>query len=127
MSIMTTEMQALARRAVACKRWRLLPGMRLVVGQITVRLLWVDGGLWLAATDGGVRIYCTDDDWLPDLADPATLGCLLALLREALGDEGLHVQPYRTRGGLLWEAHTASRGYGPTEAHALVGALEAAP
>ena len=32
----------------------------------------------------------TSDEWTPDLTDPATLGCLLALVREASGDEYLH-------------------------------------
>lgn len=64
---------------------------------------------------------------LPDLTDPATLGCLLALVREAYDDERAHVRP--AAGG--WDFHTldpmAPRVTAPTEAHCLIAALEAAP
>ncbi len=67
---------------------------------------------------------------IPDLTDPATLGCLLALVREAWGQPLVSVR---------WSVHgwrvlnTEGRawcwriGKGSTEAEALVAALEAAP
>lgn len=73
----------------------------------------------------------------PNLSDPATLGCLLALVREAWGSSGLHTecanQHFR---GPLWAI--VSAGFvlrdrkeqtirGDSEAEALVAALEAAP
>ena len=75
---------------------------------------------------------------LPDLDDPATLGCLLALVREAWGDQGLHCAGRYSDGKWLWHVqgghpHGATFrrrvyaiGHG-TEAEALVAALEAAP
>jgi len=66
-------------------------------------------------------------DVLPDLFDPATVGCLLALVREAYDDEHAHVRA--AAGG--WHFHTldpmAPRVTAPTEAQCLVAALEAAP
>jgi hypothetical protein len=50
----------LSKRAVACRKWRWLPGM-------------------LCTTAG----YRKENGALPDLEDAATLGCLLALVREA--------------------------------------------
>lgn len=120
-------LEQLARRAVACKRWRWMPGM---------------------LTENGVRVTSVDDDGytcgyavecgylcivergtFPDLSDPATLGCLLALVREAHCDQQMFVETYsflrnnwRCTGvsfSMQWDA--------PTEAAALVAALEAAP
>ena len=79
---MIDELQDLARRAVACKGWRWMPGM--LAGDRD-RVVYVDSGL------DGALVSCgcpSGPDWmpegaLPDLSDPATLGCLLALVREA--------------------------------------------
>jgi len=113
---MTEEQIALARRAVACRGWRWLPGM---------------------ADCHGRRLR--EGDWLdpaaefPDLTDPATLGCLLALVREAWGQEDMGAVRIFRDGLRKWcvkyDEDDAQVGavYGPTEAHALVTALEAAP
>jgi len=71
---------------------------------------------------------------LPDLSDPATLGCLLALVREAWGDPHVYVLACASdwftvcspnaEGG-KWIAHPPIDG--STEAEALVVALDAAP
>ena len=68
----------------------------------------------------------------PDFNDPATLGCLLHLVREAWGDPTVGVQAVMLDGGVTWRVfrqwpqhiHMLVAG---TEADALVAALEAAP
>lgn len=70
-----------------------------------------------------------------DLDDPATLGCLLALAREAWDDPTLHPVPGGSPGdaarGLWWEIRGAKRrwytGSYPTEAGAILAAILAAP
>ncbi len=42
-------------------------------------------------------------EWTPDLTDPATLGCLLALVREASGDPVAYTVPWsHGPGGFRW-------------------------
>jgi hypothetical protein len=76
---------------------------------------------WLWTAEDGC-VWLPVEGRLPDLTDPATVGCLLALVREALGIPYLctSVSPE----GRWWVD-----GYSlhDTEAEALVAALEAAP
>lgn len=126
-------MSPLARRAVACPGWKWMPGM-LAIGRHVpgLRLVEInDGGDALnePSASGGPL-------WLPDLADPATLGCLLALVREKHGDPRLvaiyceAANPGQSEG---WAVQCADNrlpiagGDYATEAEALVAALECAP
>jgi len=112
--------EELGQRALACKGWRWMPGMLTTTpaGQ-TWRLDECDdrGG------DPGFG-----REWGPDLTDPATLGCLLALVREAYGNPRAVIC---WQGGAqcgYWETFVAdSEITADTEAEALVAALECAP
>ena len=144
---MTDAQTALARRVVACRGWR-----------------WMPGTLRLRATPPSRRDYllregrvpdCGDpwvyENWpvIPDVTDPATLGCLLALVREAWRCPTVYVRQSTTRrvsdGVIAWEVcdlyldaeacralgvpregSVGSWGHG-SEAEALVAALESAP
>ena len=111
----------LARRAVACKRWRWLPGMLTTDG---IRLVRVDPDEYSIGYSTGGYVWALNADALPDLTDAATLGCLLALVREAHGD-------------VVWLHHDCcvwvvcglpeDPGGSDTQAEALVVALESAP
>ena len=121
---------ALARRAVACPRWRWLPGM-LTDDGTTVCSQSDDGYLLVAGSEGSCVSWWPIGGHLPDLADPATLGCLLALVREAHECPEAHVYfadvtrlfvvRWRARGGGLRSVDAR------TEAEALLAALEVAP
>ena len=117
---MTEEQIALARRAVACRGWRWMPGMR-----------------WQTSDDHGrlddfqpEYMWCPDRA-LPDLTDAATLGCLLALVRQAWGDPGMFVRPRGSKMRPDWAVFTGANSdivcAALSEAEALVAALEAAP
>ena len=119
---MTPELEALARRAVACPRWRWMPGM--------LRLRYAPGMADHGKREGRVKAR---EDWsyAPDFADPATLGCLLALVREAWSEPLLSVA---WAGGGWYVVQRVRHGVdalrwidAATEAEALVAALEAAP
>jgi hypothetical protein len=125
-------LEELARRAVACKRWRWMPGM---------------------LSEKGLRVHRRDDDGyvvgyyanhefiaecvpgtLPDLSDPATLGCLLALVRKAWGNEAsvsLNISSFWAVGGAkIQEGKSAGQTinlgiWKLTEVEALVAALVA--
>ena len=64
------------------------------------------------------------DGRLPDLDDPATLGCLLALVREAWGS---HVSSIRTGDGWAVGLSVVGITQCETETEALVAALETSP
>ena len=86
---------SLAKRLVNCRHFRWLPGMLIqTVGGPTDRIAGIDStyihawaesqqtenprGMWIR-----YRLDRMDKHGVPDLSDPATLGCLLALVREA--------------------------------------------
>ena len=123
---MTEAQTALSRRVVACKGWRWMPGMLTDEGR-RVMQVWPDnlGIKWSHLLDNRV---VRDADALPDLTDPATLGCLLALVREAGGDPFLCPAADRETGWWLngYAAVDYLQSY-RTEAEALVAALEGAP
>jgi len=120
---------ALARRAVACKGWRWLRGM---LRHDDYRYL--GGGVWARWSDTAAVVTALHmPDQLPDLTDPATLGCLLALVREAWGNPTATTAVTRmgdgSRGWVVdcWSTQSPLGWFGVTEAHSLVAALEAAP
>lgn len=119
----------LAERAVACEHWRWMPGMADKLGWRATdcghdQIRWAKGLKTLE-----LEAFCD----LPDLDDPATLGCLLALVREAWGRRvtfecGPHGEDAYVR---IVPPHDerafGPKFRGPTLAAALVAALEAAP
>jgi hypothetical protein len=115
---------AVGRLAIACKGWEWMPGMKAIsvrYGDLenVVQRVPDDMRLW--------RPY--SEEAVPDLTDPATLGCLVDLVRRLFNDPRANLW---TRGD-LWEVFVIRDGLGScktyggkTEAQALVAALEAA-
>ena len=134
---MTDDMINLGKRAVACKGWRWMPGMRTADAMRVIH----DPDRWpdrpCAIREGGWVDTAPPrplKDDLPDLCDPATLGCVLALVRQAWAYECACVLPLDYGpGGVWWVCRLAGNGralterHWPTEAEALVFALEATP
>jgi len=116
-------MTEIAKRAVACKGWRWMPGMLTLDGR---RVVGVDGDVLVLHYADEHKCYQRwTEDAEPDLADPATLGCLLAMVREAHSQVGLCAIDMSDG---QWQVLFRS-GYvvGTSEAEALVAVLEAAP
>jgi len=133
----------LARRAVACPRWRWMPRM---VDQLGRTVLAVRDGMCLCAwwtgpagaeqpASGWVRF---EQMGAPDFDDPATVGCVLALVREVWNKPTAYVRRCGQRWGdaaRLWGVYgldehlheLADKTVTTSEAAALVAALESAP
>ncbi len=91
---MTPDQIDLARRLVACPRWRWMPGMTAIpLSHERERwlLCWCEedgseaggyqttGGKWWGIATSDLPMVLREG-WVPDLTDPATAGCLLAML-----------------------------------------------
>jgi len=69
------QMIELARRAVACKGWRWISGMKVVKYK-------EHATSWFRVEQEDTKLTGIWADAYPDLADPATLGCFLWLVRD---------------------------------------------
>jgi hypothetical protein len=100
-------LEDLGRRAVKCKHWRWLRGMKTL--------------------ESGAAVP------VPDLGDPCTIGGLLHLVREAYGLPNIRTADHRgPKPNGWWECghlveNWVGLGSAKTEVGAMVAALEAAP
>lgn len=111
--------QILARELAQHPKWKWERGMLAVRGSRLERVVWTsdDGRGLLCGTD------TTSPEHYPDLADPATQGCLLA----ALGNSLMDVSCRRYRGDVRWTVACSVRehrvvGDGPALGEALARA-----
>lgn len=139
------DVAGLARRAVACPGWRWMPGMAAAaprdggmnLGRV-LRVVTEDSGegatiVLVPHAVAEQALTAAERRVLPDLTDPATLGCLQALVREVYAPRWAHLAPRWSGAGYYIVGSTASGvmmglddGEYPSEAAALVAALEAA-
>lgn len=118
------EFNVLSKRAIACLKWKWLPGMSVICPPkhegSTGFFVRVDSDEWIASP--------TD---LPNFYDGCTLGGMLTLVRRAWNDSIAHVSPVNTEGTNWCVTVKVATGhrwfYGDTEAEALISALEGAP
>ena len=126
-------LEDLGRRAVACKHWRWMRGMLTHRGSRVFETTKDQLGaehVFIMKRDGFSSYLFPEDRHVPDLSDPATLGCLLALVREAWNDHSLCANDAGPYDLMFWHVYTDDRNISEgcqTEAEALVAALEAAP
>jgi len=116
---MNLEQIELAHRTVACKHWRWIAGMKAVKYE-------EHSTSWFRIEETHPRLTGVWASALPDLSDAATLGCLLALVREAHGQDTLSPVKRGARSWCLADYGTTAL-EGETEIELLVAALEAAP
>jgi hypothetical protein len=129
--------EEIGRAFVALKCWRWMPGM-LAAGPVGPR-----GGRKRALVTGtlsnddaprvvdvqGRRVpawyvtKCEPHEVAPDVTDPATIGCLVALMRGALDDDRTFVGRQGDDAWIVW-LDGESIGEGRTEAAAILNAIQ---
>ena len=121
---MTPALTAAAERLISLPGFCWMPGMVDVEGYRIIA--HTDDGSFLVSYGDGA--FWTNDVALPDLTDPATLGCVLAMVREAWGTQRANC--YMTWPEECWACNVqidgVDRFLGRTEAECLVNALAAA-
>lgn len=126
------ELIRLEDRATLTTSWRWLPGMLAknedgLISRIVEygEAIWQEPNGWwgLAVASGPFRAWVPAS---PVLKDPATLGCLLALVREAWGIKDLIARPTRQGWDLysVWLPVDLIHLWAETETELLVNALE---
>lgn len=124
---MNTDLETLGKRAVACTRWRWMPGMKTICG---IRVTdgskdWLSGHLPGPTTKGGGWVDTKSEGYLPDLSDAATVGCIVDLVRSAFRKPNLCCYSLPIKG--MWYLDLDNRSFSAnTEVHTLINALEAA-
>ena len=130
---MSPELEALGRRAVACKGWRWMPGQPVVDshgvrGYVVDIAPLPDPGAWVANRAGVAWLSAEEmGRCLPDLSHPAPSPCLLAMVREAYDDPELFASADRYCWYVWRRRATVLVCEAATEPEALVVALERAP
>lgn len=114
---MTADLETLARRAVACRHWRWMPGMQLIHPAETDGMT---GYALRLAVDG----YQARLGEYPDLSDPATVGCLAALVRQVSGKPHLFAQFTLDDHWSICDLHDHRSAFVRYEAEAWVEVLE---
>lgn len=119
--------EQLGRRAVACKGWQWMSGMAWTCGQANGRI----SNSRDVKADGLGALFCrvhlsisSTAPTLPNLDDPATLGCLLHLVREASGDPLCSTDANQSGDWTVYGCLPTIKHHRNTEAEALVEALE---
>lgn len=150
---MSADLETLARRAVACPRWRWMAGMAAVredahtltdhptgfsfqASEIRATTAtfevcepehrFVEVSLLL---NGKTRSYGSmfTMHLLPDLSDPATVGCLAALVRTATGKPHLFAQFTLQESWSICDLHDHRSHFVGSEAEAWIEVLEEVP
>ena len=122
-------MEELAKRAVACKYWRWMPGMRALDSsgeEHLARVIDHRRSVVYEDKDGAIHDGVLSRSDVPDFIDPATLGCVMSLVRKAYANAVVI-----TLGNGWWSVETDNHRWDQDNTtsfqEALVRALEAAP
>jgi len=112
---------------VACKHWRWMPGMLAIDScneEHPARVIDARRSVVYEDNDGAIHEGVVSRSDVPDLTDPATLGCLLALVRQENDDPRLHCR-LRANKFRVFSGVTPVGRWVDSEAEALYEALTA--
>ena len=122
-------MKEIAQRVVDCKHWRWMAGMRALDSsgeEHPARVIDHRRSVVYEDNDGAIHEGVVSRSDVPDLSDPATLGCLLTLVRDAHRDAYAYAS-FHDDGWGVFDWGDLLIAEGRSEQEALIKALEAAP
>jgi hypothetical protein len=123
----------LGKRLVACKGFAWMPGMAIVDdhgvrGYVVSVAQTLNPIVWAANIAGVSRLSAEDViECLPDMSDPATRGCLLAVIRKDHSAPYAQVESDLHLGWRVWVHDVPITDWCSTEDEAMVLAMEFTP
>ena len=130
-------LRMLAAKLTSDPAWVWRAGMSTICGKVngilledslesddSSELFWIAYFSGCTRDGGGLRDEIVPTGAIPDLSDPATIGCLIGMVRKAYGNKDLFAgRDLRNNRWIVWDGEGDPVGYGESEVDAIASAF----